>query len=64
MSKREYFTDNKGRWIGSVVHESNGKKTVLDSKGGLLGRVHDGKTLDNKGGLFGRGDQSTRLFGK
>jgi hypothetical protein len=62
MSKREYFTDRTGKWIGSVTTESNGKKTVLDSKGSLLGRVHDGKTLDNKGAFFGRGDQSTRLF--
>jgi hypothetical protein len=62
MSKREYFTDNKGRWIGSVVHESNGKKTVLDSKGNLAGRVHDGKTFDKKGSFFGNGDQGQRLF--
>ena len=62
MSKREYFTDNKGRWIGSVTTESNGNKTILDGKGALLGRVHDGKTLDKKGSFFGRGDQSTRLF--
>ena len=62
MSKREYHLDNKGRWIGSVMTERNGTKIVLDSKGALLGRVSDGKTLDKKGGLFGRGDQSTRLF--
>jgi len=42
--------------------ESNGRKTILDNKGALLGRVHDGKTLDNKGAFFGRGDQSQRLF--
>jgi len=62
MSKREYFTDRTGKWVGSVTTESSGRKTILDNKGALLGRVHDGKTLDNKGAFFGRGDQSQRLF--
>lgn len=60
--KREFFSDSKGRWIGSVTTESNGRKTYLDSKGGLAGRVHDGKTLDSKGSFFGKGDQGQRLF--
>ena len=61
-NKREYFSDSKGRWVGSVTTESNGKKTYLDSKGGLAGRVIDGKTLDSKGSFFGKGDQGQRLF--
>lgn len=64
MSKREYFTDRTGKWVGSVTTESNGRKTYLDAKGGLAGRVYDGKTFDKKGGLFGKGDQGQRLFGK
>ena len=60
--KREFFSDSKGRWIGSVTTESNGRKTYLDSKGGLAGRVHDGKTTDKKGAFFGKGDQGQRLF--
>jgi hypothetical protein len=62
MSKRDYYLDNKGRVIGSIINETGGKKTVLDSKGGLLGRVNNGVTLDSKGALFGRNDQSMRLF--
>lgn len=62
MSKREYFTDRTGKWVGSVTTESNGRKTYLDGKGNLAGRVYDGKTYDNKGGFFGRGDQGQRLF--
>ena len=62
MSNKQYITDRTGKWVGSVTNESNGKKTILDAKGVLLGRVHDGKTLDNKGAFFGRGDQSQRLF--
>jgi hypothetical protein len=60
--KREFFSDSKGRWIGSATTESNGRKTYLDSKGGLAGRVHDGKTTDKKGAFFGKGDQGQRLF--
>ena len=61
-NKREFFSDSKGRWVGSVTTESNGKKTYLDSKGALAGRVHDGKTFDKKGAFFGKGDQGQRLF--
>jgi len=60
--KREFFTDRTGKWIGSVTTESNGTKTYLDAKGGLAGRVRDGKTYDNKGAYFGNGDQGKRLF--
>ena len=61
-NKREFFSDSKGRWVGSVTTESNGKKTYLDSKGALAGRVHDNKTFDSKGGFFGKGDVGQRLF--
>ena len=61
-NKREFFSDSKGRWVGSVTTESNGKKTYLDSKGALAGRVHDNKTFDSKGSFFGKGDQGQRLF--
>jgi len=62
MSKKEYFTDRTGKWVGSVTTESNGKKTYLDSKGGLVARTHDSKTFDDKGKFFGKGDQGLRLF--
>ena len=62
MSKREYFTDRTGKWVGSVTAESNGNKTYLDAKGALAGRVRDGKTFDKKGSFFGNGDQGQRLF--
>lgn len=61
-NKREFFSDSKGRWVGSVTTESNGKKTYLDSKGALAGRVHDNKTFDSKGSFFGKGDMGQRLF--
>jgi len=61
-NKREFFSDSKGRWVGSVTTESNGKKTYLDSKGALAGRVHDNKTFDSKGSFFGKGDVGQRLF--
>ena len=61
-NKREFFSDSKGRWVGSVTTEGNGKKTYLDSKGALAGRVHDNKTFDSKGSFFGKGDQGQRLF--
>ena len=61
-NKREFFSDSKGRWVGSVTTESNGKKTYLDSKGALAGRVHDNKTFDSRGSFFGKGDQGQRLF--
>lgn len=61
-NKREFFSDSKGRWVGSVTTESNGKKFYLDSKGGLAGSVMDGKTYDKKGSFFGKGDQGQRLF--
>ena len=61
-NKRELFSDSKGRWVGSVTTESNGKKTYLDSKGALAGRVHDNKTFDSKGSFFGKGDMGQRLF--
>jgi hypothetical protein len=64
MSKREFFSDRTGKWVGSVTTESNGNKTYLDGKGGLAGRVIDNKTFDNKGRYFGNGDQGKRLFGK
>lgn len=60
--KREYFTDSKGRWIGSVTNESNGRKTYLDSKGALSSRVVGNNTFDSKGAFFGKGDQGQRLF--
>ena len=62
MSKREFFSDSKGRWVGSVTNESNGKKTYSDSKGAVVARVLDNKTFDSKGKLFGKGDQGQRLF--
>lgn len=62
MSNKQYFTDRTGKWVGSVTNESNGKKTYLDSKGGLAGRFIDGKTYDSKGSFFGKGDQGQRLF--
>ena len=64
MSKREFFSDNKGRWVGSVTNESGGKKTYSDAKGNVVGRVIDNKTYDSKGSYFGNGDQGKRLFGK
>jgi hypothetical protein len=64
MSKREFFSDRTGKWVGSVTTESNGNKTYLDGKGGLAGRVIDNKTFDSKGRYFGNGDQGKRLFGK
>jgi hypothetical protein len=63
-NNRQYFTDRTGKWVGSVTTESNGRKTYLDSKGALSGRVMDGKTYDKKGAFFGKGDQGQRLFGK
>ena len=62
MATPSFFRDNKGRLVGSVTTESNGKKTYLDSKGALVGRVIDNKTLDKKGAFFGNGDQGKRLF--
>lgn len=62
MSNRQYFTDRTGKWVGSVTTESNGKKTYLDAKGNLAGRVFDNKTFDNKGKFYGNGDQGQRLF--
>jgi hypothetical protein len=62
MSKREFFTDRTGKWVGSVTNESNGKKTYSDAKGAVVGRVHDNKTFDSKGSFFGKGDQGQRLF--
>jgi len=61
-NKREFFSDSKGRWVGSVVNEGNGKKTYSDSKGAVVGRVHDNKTFDSKGSFFGKGDMGQRLF--
>ena len=61
---REFFSDNKGRWVGSVTNEGNGKKTYSDAKGNVVGRVFDNKTFDNKGKYYGNGDQGKRLFGK
>jgi len=61
-NKREFFSDSKGRWVGSVVNEGNGKKTYSDSKGAVVGRVHDNKTFDSKGSFFGKGDVGQRLF--
>ena len=59
----KFFTDEKGRWVGSVT-ESGGKKTYLDNKGGLVARIHDGKTYDSKGAFRGTGDQGQRLLGE
>lgn len=64
MSKREFFSDNKGRWIGSITNDSANRKTISDSKGNVIGRVLDNKTYDGKGRYYGNGDQSSRLFGK
>lgn len=61
-NKREFFSDSKGRWVGSVVNEGNGKKTYSDSKGAVSARVHDNKTFDSKGSFFGKGDMGQRLF--
>lgn len=59
----EYIKDAKGKWVGSI-HTDSTKKTYLDEKGKLAGRVHDNKTFDSKGKFFGYGDQGKRLFGK
>lgn len=59
----EFIKDAKGKWVGSVSTDST-KKTYLDEKGKLVGRVFDGKTFDSKGQFFGYGDQGKRLFGK
>lgn len=62
MSKREYFTDRTGKWVGSVLNESGGKKTYFDSKGNVSARVFDKKTFDKSGKLIGNGDQGQRTF--
>lgn len=62
--KREFFSDSKGRWVGSVVNESGGRKTYSDAKGNVVGRVFNNSTFDSKGRYFGNGDQGKRLFGK
>lgn len=59
----KFIKDEKGRWVGSVT-EQGGRTTYLDSKGGLVARIHDGKTFDNKGAFKGYGDQGQRLFKK
>jgi len=56
-----FFTDSKGRWVGSVT-ECGKTKIYLDAKGGLAGRVVDNRTLDAKGRYFGKGDQGQRLL--
>ena len=64
MSNREFFSDNKGRLVGSVTNESGGKKTYSDAKGNVVGRVINSSTFDSKGKYYGNGDQGKRLFGK
>lgn len=59
----KFLLDNKGKWVGSVS-SMGGRTTYLDSKGGLVARVHDGKTFDSKGAVKGYGDQGQRLFKK
>ncbi len=59
----KYFTDEKGKWIGSVS-DSGGRKTYLDGKGALVARVHDNRTYDGKGSFKGHGDQGIRLLGE
>jgi urease accessory protein UreH len=39
----KFFTDEKGRWVGSVT-ESGGKKTYLDGTGKLVARVRNNST--------------------
>ena len=58
------FTDNKGRWIGSVT-ETAGRKTYTDATGRVTARVMDGKTFDAKGKVVTwSGDQGMRTLGK
>ena len=59
----KFFTDEKGRWLGSVS-ESSGRKTYLDNKGRLVSRVFDNRTYDAKGAYRGPGDQGQRLLGE
>ena len=59
----KFYTDEKGRWVGSVS-ESGGKKTYLDATGKLAARTHDGKTFDSTGKFRGLGDQGQRLLGE
>lgn len=62
MATPSFFHDRTGKLVGSVTTESNGKKTYLDSRGGLVARTHDAKTFDKKGAFVGKGDQGLRLF--
>lgn len=64
MSKREFFTDRTGKWVGSVVSENNGTKVYYNSNGSLAGRVSDNKTYDKTGKFYGNGNQGINLFGK
>jgi hypothetical protein len=60
----KFFTDEKGRWVGSVTEDSSGKKTYLDGKGKLVARIHDNRTFDAKGAFRGYGDQGQQLLGE
>ena len=59
----KFFTDERGRWVGSVT-ESGGTKTYLDGTGKLVARVHNNSTYDAKGAFKGTGDQGLRLLGE